>query len=90
MTLSSRTSSMRLASTIPGPLAASASAAQNQASKQDAGSDLDTGMLRLRAIKLYKELHRLGRDYPDPEYHFNRRLRRAFESKSTLGASYNS
>ena len=23
---------------------------------------------RLRVISLYKELHRLGRDYPDPAY----------------------
>lgn len=29
-----------------------------------------------------EELHRLGRDYPDESYHFNQRLRRAFESES--------
>ncbi|KAK8861311.1 hypothetical protein IAR55_002130 [Kwoniella newhampshirensis] len=38
--------------------------------------------LRLQAIKLYKELHRLGRDYPDPNYDFNKRLRRAFEKNA--------
>ncbi|KAK1920812.1 hypothetical protein DB88DRAFT_513557 [Papiliotrema laurentii] len=40
--------------------------------------------LRLSAIKLYKELHRLGRDYPDPNYEFNKRLRRIFEKNSKL------
>ncbi|WVQ73899.1 hypothetical protein IAR50_003480 [Cryptococcus sp. DSM 104548] len=40
--------------------------------------------LRLQAIKLYKELHRLGRDYPDPNYEFNKRLRRAFEKNSKV------
>ena len=34
--------------------------------------------LRARAIGLYKELHRLGRDYPDPNYHFIPKLRSAF------------
>jgi hypothetical protein len=24
---------------------------------------------RQRVLALYKELHRLGRDYPDPKYH---------------------
>lgn len=27
------------------------------------------------------QLHRLGRDYPDENYNFNMRLRRAFESE---------
>ncbi|KAK6906915.1 hypothetical protein L486_04364 [Kwoniella mangroviensis CBS 10435] len=40
--------------------------------------------LRLKAIKLYKELHRLGRDYPDPKYDFNKRLRRAFEKNAKV------
>ncbi|WVF66713.1 hypothetical protein IAT40_001455 [Kwoniella sp. CBS 6097] len=40
--------------------------------------------LRLQAIKLYKELHRLGRDYPDPKYDFNKRLRRAFEKNAKV------
>nr|XP_031859114.1 uncharacterized protein CI109_005464 [Kwoniella shandongensis]KAA5526186.1 hypothetical protein CI109_005464 [Kwoniella shandongensis] len=40
--------------------------------------------LRLQAIKLYKELHRLGRDYPDPNYDFNKRLRRAFEKNAKV------
>ncbi|WVN90391.1 uncharacterized protein L203_105627 [Cryptococcus depauperatus CBS 7841] len=40
--------------------------------------------LRLQAIKLYKELHRLGRDYPDQEYEFNKRLRRAFEKNAKV------
>ncbi|CCA67059.1 hypothetical protein PIIN_00896 [Serendipita indica DSM 11827] len=34
---------------------------------------------RLRAIALYKELVRLGRDYPNPSYDFHGKLRRAFE-----------
>lgn len=36
---------------------------------------------RLRVLALYKELHRLGRDYPDPSYDFNGRMRRLFESE---------
>ncbi|WVQ83543.1 hypothetical protein IAT38_005684 [Cryptococcus sp. DSM 104549] len=40
--------------------------------------------MRLKAIKLYKELHRLGRDYPDPAYDFNKRLRRAFEKNAKV------
>ncbi|RSH84514.1 uncharacterized protein EHS24_006036 [Apiotrichum porosum] len=40
--------------------------------------------LRARAKKVYKELHRLGRDYPDAEYNFNMRLRRAFEKNSKI------
>jgi hypothetical protein len=28
-----------------------------------------TASSRLRAIALYKELHRIGRDYPDPKYY---------------------
>ncbi|KAJ9106580.1 hypothetical protein QFC20_004072 [Naganishia adeliensis] len=40
--------------------------------------------LRLRAIRLYKELHRLGRDYPDPSYEFNKRLRRVYEKKADI------
>ncbi|KAI5115175.1 hypothetical protein M0805_004958 [Coniferiporia weirii] len=39
---------------------------------------------RLRAIGLYKELHRLGRDYPDPTYDFHSRLRRMFEKNKDL------
>ncbi|CUA76070.1 hypothetical protein RSOLAG22IIIB_02077 [Rhizoctonia solani] len=39
---------------------------------------------RLRAIRLYKELHRLGRDYPDPSYDFNGRLRRAYQRNAGL------
>ncbi|KAG7528113.1 hypothetical protein FFLO_06405 [Filobasidium floriforme] len=38
---------------------------------------------RLRAIKLYKELHRLGRDYPDPQW-FAKRLRGAYEKNASL------
>jgi len=37
---------------------------------------------RQRVLALYKELHRLGRDYPDPSYDFNGRMRRMFESLS--------
>ena len=40
--------------------------------------------LRARAIKLYKELHRLGRDYPDPNYHFIPKLRSAFRKNAHL------
>ncbi|KDQ21655.1 hypothetical protein BOTBODRAFT_26086 [Botryobasidium botryosum FD-172 SS1] len=39
---------------------------------------------RLRAIRLYKELHRLGREYPDPSYDFHGKLRRAFEKNRNL------
>ncbi|KAF9565178.1 hypothetical protein CPC08DRAFT_684080 [Agrocybe pediades] len=39
---------------------------------------------RLRALALYKELHRLGRDYPDPSYDFNGRMRRLFEKNRNL------
>lgn len=40
--------------------------------------------LRARAIGLYKELHRLGRDYPDPNYHFIAKLRSAFRKNAHL------
>ncbi|KAF4596487.1 Translation initiation factor 1A [Pleurotus pulmonarius] len=39
---------------------------------------------RLRAMALYKELHRLGRDYPDPSYDFQGRVRRMFEKNRHL------
>ncbi|ESK89294.1 lyr motif-containing protein 5 [Moniliophthora roreri MCA 2997] len=39
---------------------------------------------RLRALALYKELHRLGRDYPDPSYDFHGKLRRLFEKNRNL------
>ncbi|EIN10020.1 hypothetical protein PUNSTDRAFT_66473 [Punctularia strigosozonata HHB-11173 SS5] len=39
---------------------------------------------RHRVIALYKELHRLGRDYPDPSYHFNHKIRRMFEKNKDL------
>jgi len=39
---------------------------------------------RLQAIRLYKELHRLGREYPDEAYGFNARIRRWFERNRTL------
>ncbi|KIM26267.1 hypothetical protein M408DRAFT_72981 [Serendipita vermifera MAFF 305830] len=38
---------------------------------------------RLRAIKLYKELYRIGKDYPNPSYDFHGKLRRAFEKNRT-------
>ncbi|SJL00027.1 uncharacterized protein ARMOST_03339 [Armillaria ostoyae] len=34
---------------------------------------------RLRTLALYKELRRLGKDYPDPSYDFKARVRRMFE-----------
>ncbi|KAH7106266.1 hypothetical protein BKA62DRAFT_686509 [Auriculariales sp. MPI-PUGE-AT-0066] len=34
---------------------------------------------KLRAIRLYKELMHLGREYPDPSYNFNGRMRSLFE-----------
>ena len=40
--------------------------------------------LRQRAKRVYKELHRLGRDYPDENYNFNMRLRRAFEKNKNI------
>ncbi|KZP00342.1 hypothetical protein CALVIDRAFT_560331 [Calocera viscosa TUFC12733] len=39
---------------------------------------------RHQAIRLYKELHRLGRDYPDAGYGFNGRIRRWFERNRSL------
>ncbi|ODN80831.1 hypothetical protein L202_02974 [Cryptococcus amylolentus CBS 6039] len=51
---------------------------------EQAAQPVDELPLRLQAIKLYKELHRLGRDYPDPNYEFNKRLRRAFEKNSKV------
>ncbi|TRM65017.1 hypothetical protein BD626DRAFT_567874 [Schizophyllum amplum] len=39
---------------------------------------------RLRALRLYKELQYLGREYPDPAYNFNGRIRRMFEKNKTL------
>ncbi|KAH6913308.1 hypothetical protein BKA70DRAFT_1262427 [Coprinopsis sp. MPI-PUGE-AT-0042] len=39
---------------------------------------------RLRALALYKELHRLGRDYPDPSYDFHGKIRRMFEKNKDL------
>ncbi|TFK23591.1 hypothetical protein FA15DRAFT_670308 [Coprinopsis marcescibilis] len=39
---------------------------------------------RLRALALYKELHRLGREYPDPSYDFHGRMRRLFEKNKHL------
>ncbi|KII84424.1 hypothetical protein PLICRDRAFT_95386 [Plicaturopsis crispa FD-325 SS-3] len=39
---------------------------------------------RLRVLALYKELHRLGRDYPDPSYDFHGKLRRMFEKNRHL------
>ncbi|KAJ8589848.1 hypothetical protein M405DRAFT_852004 [Rhizopogon salebrosus TDB-379] len=38
---------------------------------------------RLRALALYKELHRLGRDY-EPSYDFHGKLRRLFEKNRNL------
>ncbi|EDR08528.1 uncharacterized protein LACBIDRAFT_165265, partial [Laccaria bicolor S238N-H82] len=39
---------------------------------------------RLRALALYKELHRLGRDYPDPSYNFHSKLRSLYERNRNL------
>ncbi|KAI0067339.1 hypothetical protein BV25DRAFT_1794841 [Artomyces pyxidatus] len=39
---------------------------------------------RLRALSLYKELHRLGREYPDPSYDFHGRIRRLFQKNKDL------
>ncbi|SOV03832.1 uncharacterized protein UDID_03597 [Ustilago sp. UG-2017a] len=40
--------------------------------------------LRARAIGLYKELHRLGREYPDPNYNFLGKLRGMFARNAHL------
>ncbi|SNX85469.1 uncharacterized protein MEPE_04178 [Melanopsichium pennsylvanicum] len=40
--------------------------------------------LRARAIGLYKELHRLGRDYPNPGYNFLGKLRSMFAKNAHL------
>ncbi|EMS21204.1 uncharacterized protein RHTO_02075 [Rhodotorula toruloides NP11] len=34
--------------------------------------------LRFQARRLYKELHYLGREYPDPNYRFTERLHKCF------------
>ncbi|KAI0750116.1 hypothetical protein C8Q80DRAFT_1269878 [Daedaleopsis nitida] len=39
---------------------------------------------RHRVISLYKELHRLGREYPDPAYNFHKKLRGLFEKNRNL------
>ncbi|PWN51853.1 hypothetical protein IE53DRAFT_367711 [Violaceomyces palustris] len=40
--------------------------------------------LRPRAIGLYKTLHRLGREYPDPNYNFIPKLRSMFRKNAHL------
>ena len=40
--------------------------------------------LRARAIGLYKELHRLGRDYPEPRFNFIPKLRAMFRRNAHL------
>ncbi|SPC67590.1 uncharacterized protein UHOD_03597 [Ustilago sp. UG-2017b] len=40
--------------------------------------------LRARVIGLYKELHRLGREYPDPNYNFLGKLRGMFARNAHL------
>ncbi|KAK0555789.1 hypothetical protein OC845_000046 [Tilletia horrida] len=40
--------------------------------------------LRPQAIGLYKRLHRLGREYPDPNYHFLDKLRNASRRNAHL------
>ncbi|KAN0132901.1 hypothetical protein V8E53_009266 [Lactarius tabidus] len=39
---------------------------------------------RRRVLALYKELHRIGRDYPDASYDFNGRMRHMFEKNRDL------
>jgi len=39
---------------------------------------------RLRALSLYKELHRLGRDYPDPSSVFHISTERAYSQSRLL------
>ncbi|KAH9944986.1 uncharacterized protein BXZ73DRAFT_86578 [Epithele typhae] len=39
---------------------------------------------RSRVISLYKELHRLGRDYPDPAYNYHGKIRGLFEKNRHL------
>lgn len=39
---------------------------------------------RLRALRLYKELRYLARDYPDPNYDFAGRMRGLFEKNKAL------
>ncbi|KAI0091201.1 hypothetical protein BDY19DRAFT_934431 [Irpex rosettiformis] len=39
---------------------------------------------RLRVLALYKELHRLGREYPDAGYNFHGKLRGLFEKNRHL------
>ncbi|TIA75287.1 hypothetical protein E3P92_00240 [Wallemia ichthyophaga] len=39
---------------------------------------------RHAAIRLYKELHRIGRDYPNPRYEFHHKLRGMFENPQQI------
>ncbi|PFH52895.1 hypothetical protein AMATHDRAFT_73735 [Amanita thiersii Skay4041] len=39
---------------------------------------------RIRALSLYKDLLRLGKDYPDPSYDYHGRIRRMFENNRHL------
>ncbi|KAF8920178.1 hypothetical protein CPB85DRAFT_1273770 [Mucidula mucida] len=39
---------------------------------------------RTRVIALYKELITLGKEYPDPSYDFNRRIRQMFDKNRNL------
>ncbi|KXN88479.1 LYR motif-containing protein 5 [Leucoagaricus sp. SymC.cos] len=43
-----------------------------------------SNITRLRVLALYRELRQLGRDYPDPSYDFNGRVRRLFEKNKNL------
>ncbi|KAI0315072.1 hypothetical protein OF83DRAFT_380711 [Amylostereum chailletii] len=45
---------------------------------------MSSPVTRHRVIALYKDLHRIGRDYPDPAYDFHGRMRRLFERNKTL------
>lgn len=46
--------------------------------------DMTCNANRLRALALYKELHRLGRDYPDPRSLFVKILYPFITSKRTI------
>ncbi|KAF9234630.1 hypothetical protein BU15DRAFT_89928 [Melanogaster broomeanus] len=39
---------------------------------------------RLRALALYKELHRLGREYDPRQYNFHGKLRKLYENNRNL------
>ncbi|KZS92716.1 hypothetical protein SISNIDRAFT_106873 [Sistotremastrum niveocremeum HHB9708] len=45
---------------------------------------MPNNQLRLRALRLYKDLLYLSKDYPDPAYDYSGRIRKMFENNRNL------